>query len=64
LYYPTDRICSPSKLDSFVWDRIAACPNLKELNLDNYSHLNKDDLDVIAFEKVNRYMNTYLYLWR
>lgn len=48
LYYPSDRIILPSPLDSFVWEHIALCGNLRQLTIDQYSHLTEANLRTLS----------------
>lgn len=48
LTYPPDRIIQPSPLDSYVWDNVSACSNLRELTVDQYSHLSESNLRTLS----------------
>lgn len=48
LTYPPDRIILPCPLDTYVWEHIAVCNNLRDLTIDQYSHLSEPDLRMLS----------------
>ena len=48
LFYPSDRLLQPCPLDKHAWENLALCTNLRHLTIDQNSHVNESNLEVLS----------------